>query len=189
MRKRTGETERARTGARATVSPGAGAGQGRGGGPPSGAVRHRGAWGSPLQLLVLVCSFALAGYAGVRLLAGDWFQVLLWFVGAALLHDLVLLPLYASADRGLVRVLGAAGHRDRVLYLRVPAALSGLLLLVWFPMITGQTAHRYRSAAGLSPEGFASRWLLTTAVLFGGSALLLVVRLRRATKHRSPSVH
>ncbi|MEJ8672741.1 hypothetical protein WKI71_43560 [Streptomyces sp. MS1.AVA.1] len=34
-----------------------------------------------------------------------------WFVGAALLHDLVLLPLYALADRSVVRGLGAAGHR------------------------------------------------------------------------------
>lgn len=48
--------------------------------------------GSPLQLLLSACSFALAAYAGVRLLADDWFGVALWFVGAALLHDLVLLP-------------------------------------------------------------------------------------------------
>ncbi|MER6924634.1 hypothetical protein ABT314_37830, partial [Streptomyces spiralis] len=59
--------------------------------------------GSPLQLVLLACSFALAGYAGVRLFAGDWFGVALWFVGAALLHDLVLLPLYAAADRAALR--------------------------------------------------------------------------------------
>lgn len=102
--------------------------------------------GSPLQLLLLACSFALAGYAGVRLPANDWFQVALWFVGAALVHDLVLLPLYAVADR-------------------------------------------YPSATGLSGEGFLARWLLITAVLFGGSALLLVLRLRRATKQRPPAAH
>ncbi|MGQ4362233.1 hypothetical protein [Streptomyces sp. SAS_272] len=65
----------------------------------------------PFPLLLLACSFALAGYAGVRLLADDWFAVALWFVGAALLHDLVLLPLYAMADRAAVRSLEAAGHR------------------------------------------------------------------------------
>lgn len=147
--------------------------------------------GSPLQLLLLACSFALAGYAGLRLLDGDWFKVALWFVGAALLHDLVLLPLYAAADRALVRSLGAAGRRGRVLYVRVPAALSGLLLLVWFPLISGQVDARYRSAAGLSTAGFLSRWLLITAVLFGGSALLLalrVLRVRRAAKRREPAV-
>ncbi|MFF4018788.1 hypothetical protein [Streptomyces sp. NPDC001843] len=148
--------------------------------------------GSPLQLVLLGCSFALAGYAGLRLLAGDWFGVALWFVGAALLHDLVLLPLYAAADRALVRTLGAAGRRGWTLYVRVPAALSGLLLLVWFPLISGQVNERYRSAAGLSASGFAARWLLITAVLFGGSALLLALRLarsRRATKRREPAVH
>ncbi|WP_224058761.1 hypothetical protein [Streptomyces kanamyceticus] len=153
--------------------------------------------GSPFQLLLLACTFALAGYAGVRLLAGDWFGVALWFVGAALVHDLVLLPLYAGLDRLLVRAAGR--RRDLVMYVRVPAALSCLLLLVWFPLISGQVAGRYASATGLSGDGFAARWLLMTAVLFGGSALLLVLRsrpwsrrwsrLRSATKERPPAVH
>ncbi len=157
--------------------------------------------GSPFQLLLLAASFALAGYAGVRLLADDWFGVAVWFVGAALLHDLVLLPLYALADRAVVQGLGATGRRDWAMYVRVPAALSGLLLLVWFPLISGMVERRYRLGTGLSPEGFLARWLLITAVLFGGSALLLAMgvpplersrewgRLRRATKQRPPAVH
>jgi hypothetical protein len=152
-------------------------------------MRYRIPVGSPLQLLLLACSFALAAYAGVRLLADDWFGVALWFVGAALLHDLVLLPLYAAADRAVVRGLGAAGRREWALYVRVPAALSGLLLLVWFPLIGGMVDRRYRSATGLSPDGFLARWLLITAVLFGVSALLLAARVRRATKRRPPAVH
>ncbi|MEV2210267.1 hypothetical protein AB0H86_01900 [Streptomyces sp. NPDC050997] len=143
--------------------------------------------GSPLQLLLLACSFALAGYAGVRLLDGDWFGVALWFVGAALLHDLVLVPLYAGLDRALVKAAGR--RRDRIGYVRVPAALSALLLLVWFPLISGRVAGRYASATGLSPDGFLARWLLLTAALFGGSALLFVLRLRRATKQRPPAAH
>lgn len=145
--------------------------------------------GSPLQLLLLLCSFALALYAGVRLTEGDALGVVLWFVGAAVLHDLVFLPLYAVADRALVAGLGAAGHRGLVPYVRVPAALSGLLLLVWFPLISGSVAGSYRSATGMSSDGFLTRWLLITAALFGGSALLLVLRLRRATKRRSPADH
>jgi hypothetical protein len=146
--------------------------------------------GSPFQLLLLACSFALAAYAGVRLLAGDWFGVALWFVGAALLHDLVLLPLYAALDRAVVRGLGA--RREWVPYVRVPAALSGLLLLVWFPLISGMVERRYRSGTGLPADVFLARWLLITAVLFGGSALLLAVRLlrvRRAAKRRPSAVH
>ncbi|WTV57101.1 hypothetical protein OG438_06150 [Streptomyces sp. NBC_00035] len=145
--------------------------------------------GSPLQLLLLACSFALAGYAGVQLLAGDWFGVALWFVGAAVVHDLVLVPLYAGADRALSHALGAVGRREWTVFVRVPAALSALLLLVWFPLISGQVADHYRSATGLSGDGFLSRWLLITAALFGGSALMLVLRLRRATKERPPASH
>ncbi|CAM5707888.1 Type IV secretory pathway TrbD component OS=Streptomyces violarus OX=67380 GN=FHS41_007503 PE=4 SV=1 [Streptomyces violarus] len=146
--------------------------------------------GSPFQLLLLACSFALAAYAGVRLLAGDWLGVALWFVGAALLHDLVLLPLYAALDRAVVRGFGA--RREWVSYVRVPAALSGLLLLVWFPLISGMVERRYRSGTGLPADVFLARWLLITAVLFGGSALLLAVRLlrvRRAAKRRPSAVH
>lgn len=79
--------------------------------------------GSPLQLLLLACSFALAAYAGVRLLADDWFGVALWFVGAALLHDLVLLPLYAVADRAIVRgsVRSGAGSGCRTYAYRRPS--------------------------------------------------------------------
>ncbi|WBO68374.1 hypothetical protein [Streptomyces camelliae] len=148
--------------------------------------------GSPFQLLLLACSFALAAYAGVRLFAGDWFGVALWIVGAALLHDLVLVPLYGLADRLVVRCLGAAGRRGRTSYVRVPAALSLLLLLVWFPLISGMTAQSYRIATGLSPDGFLARWLLITAVLFGGSALLMAARafgVRRAAKQRPPADH
>ncbi|WP_329326076.1 hypothetical protein [Streptomyces luteogriseus] len=152
-------------------------------------MRGRFALGSPLQLLLLSCSFALAAYAGVRLLAGDWLGVALWVVGAAVLHDLVLLPLYAAADRAVVRGLGRVRRREWVMYARVPAALSGLLLLVWFPLISGMVEERYRSGTGLPPQVFLTRWLLITAVLFAGSALLLVLRLRRAAKRRPPAVH
>lgn len=145
--------------------------------------------GSPLQLLLLACSFALAGYAGVRLLEGRWLAVVLWFAGAAVLHDLVLAPLYALADRALTGSLSALGRRTWTMYVRVPTALSALLLLVWFPLISGRMADRYRQAADLSTDGFLERWLLITAVLFGGSALLLALRLRSATKDRSPEAH
>ncbi|NJP50281.1 hypothetical protein HCJ93_09390 [Streptomyces sp. SBST2-5] len=136
--------------------------------------------GSPFPLLVLLCSFALCGYAGVRLLEGDWLLVVLWFAGAAVLHDLVLAPLYLAADRAL---LATAGPRRRwVNHVRVPAVLSGLLLLVWFPLITGRVSERYVRVTALSADGYAARWLLLTAALFGGSALLYAVRVRRGRR-------
>ncbi|MEU0757308.1 hypothetical protein [Streptomyces albogriseolus] len=133
--------------------------------------------GSPFPLLVLLCSFALCAYAGVRLLDGDWPMITLWFVGAALVHDLVLLPLYAAADRALVTV--TAARAAWVNHVRVPAALSGLLLLVWFPLISGRVSQRYAAVTALSADGFAARWLLITAALFGGSAVLFAVRVGR----------
>jgi hypothetical protein len=151
--------------------------------------RRRLPLGSPFHILLLACSFALSAYAGVQLLDGDWFGVVLWFVGAALLHDLVLLPLYAAADRAVVRGLDAAGHREWALYVRVPAAYSGLLLLVWFPLISGRADRRYPLSAGLSADGFLARWLLITAALFGVSALLLALRVRRARKQRPSALH
>lgn len=132
--------------------------------------------GSPFHLLVLLCSFALCAYAGMRLLDGDPFLIALWFAGAALVHDLVLLPLYAAADRALVK--GAGRRRSWVTYVRVPAALSGLLLLVWFPLISGRVSERYEGVAGQSAAGYPARWLIVTAVLFGGSAVVFAVRVR-----------
>ncbi|MDI3385111.1 hypothetical protein QIS99_02600 [Streptomyces sp. B-S-A8] len=143
--------------------------------------------GSPYQLLLLACSFALAGYAGVRLLAGEAVPVALWFAGSALLHDLVLLPCYAALDRAAVRLLGACGRRTWLPYVRGPALLSGLLLLVWFPLISGRVEERYAGATGLSGDDFLARWLLVTAALFAGSALLLAARSRSERRSRSGS--
>lgn len=143
-----------------------------------------------MHLLLTAASFALAGYAGVRLLAGDAFGVVVWFAGAALVHDLVLVPLYAAADRLLLRSLGP--RRGLVNFVRVPVFLSGLLLLMWWPLITRHT-KRYEPATGLSPDVFLGNWLLITAALCVLSALWLVVRtfrLRRsATKVRSSASH
>lgn len=73
------------------------------------AFRHRyGA--SPLHLLLVLASFALAVYAGIRLLAGDTLGVIIWFVGAAMVHDLILLPLYSVTDRAAQRLF--RGGRD-----------------------------------------------------------------------------
>ncbi|QDL70235.1 hypothetical protein DNK48_13390 [Streptomyces malaysiensis subsp. malaysiensis] len=139
---------------------------------------------SPLRLVLLLCSFALTGYAGVRLLSGDWFGILLWIVGAAILHDLVLLPLYALADRAVGAALPAPARW--INHVRVPAFLSGVLMLVWFPLILGRQARRYEHVTGLSADVFWPRWLLITAVLFGVSALWLVIRVGIRVWRRRP---
>ncbi|MEW2521377.1 hypothetical protein [Actinacidiphila alni] len=161
------------------------------------AARFRGLYGeSPWHLLTLLGCLAVCAYAAQRLLEYDWFEVAKWIVLGALVHDLVLVPLYAGADWLLGRALrrgrpvpqpvagpgqdGAAGaERDtavRVLnHLRVPAYLSLLLLLVYWPLVF-QDAEPYAGATGLDPTVFLGRWLLITAVLFGLSALLFTLR-------------
>jgi len=138
---------------------------------------------SPLHLLALLGCFALAGAAALRV-ADDpsRLRYLAWFLGAVVLHDLVLFPLYALLDRSA----GALVRRRRspapgsVNYVRAPALLSGLLLLVFWPVISRHSEEAYSVASGLDQSGFLGRWLLITAVLFLGSALLYALRGRRA---------
>ncbi|MFG3196851.1 hypothetical protein ACGFYT_12040 [Streptomyces sp. NPDC048208] len=144
------------------------------------AFRHRhGA--SPLHLLLVLASFALAVYAGIRLLAGDTLGVVIWFVGAAMVHDLILLPLYSVTDRAAQRLfragrdVGDTPDWPSVNHLRVPAFVAAVLLLVWWPLIFRQ-GGRYTADTGLSADGFLARWLLIVAALFLASAVVLVVR-------------
>ncbi len=135
---------------------------------------------APLHLLALIACFAVAGYAVLR-----WFdspqviRLFVWFAGALIAHDLILYPLYALVDRGLVNTLPVRA----INYLRVPAMLTGLLLLLWWPLITGHPQAQYRNATGLDTSPYLGRYLLIVAVLFGGSALLYAARLVRISRH------
>ncbi|MFF4321266.1 hypothetical protein [Streptomyces sp. NPDC001568] len=152
--------------------------------PMGAAAAFRRRYGaSPLHLLLTLACLALALYAGIRLLAGDTMGVAIWFVGAALLHDLVLLPAYSLTDRAaqiLVRgrtTAPAGVPRPSVNHLRVPAFVSGVLFLVWWPLILQQGGN-YTAYTALSADGFLARWLLITAALFIASAILWLARIR-----------
>lgn len=141
----------------------------------------RGRYGaSPLHLLTLLASFALAGYAALQELRGPVpVRVAGWFLGAVIAHDLVLFPLYALADRsltGLRRRPAAAARSGAVNYLRVPVLLSGLLLLLFFPLILRKSEGAYGRASGLDESVYLSHWLLITGVLFGVSAVAYAIR-------------
>ena len=153
-------------------------------------ARFRRAYGgSPLELLALLGCFALTGYAALQVSRGPLpVRTAVWFVGAILLHDLVLFPLYALADRSLL-ALFHRGSRDGVAsnavnYVRLPALLSGLLLLVFSPVILRRSEEAYRAASGLDQSPYLGRWLAISAGLFLGSAVLYAARSgsrRRAT--------
>jgi hypothetical protein len=128
---------------------------------------HYGA--GPIHLLAVLVTFAIAAYG--------------------LSHAL---DLTRNPDRTVLGAIAAAaivggGTRSRLRiavlnHLRVPALLSGLLLLVWFPLVADKGERSFMRVSGLSKDVYFGRWLLITAVLFGGSALLFLLRLRRLTR-------
>ena len=61
-------------------------------------------------------------------------------------------------------------------YLRVPAAICGLLLLVWSPLIL-RLPTTYQAASGLSDQPFLPRWAAVAATLFAISAVILLGRV------------
>ncbi len=138
----------------------------------------------PLHLLMVLACFALTAYAAAELSSEPLLtRMIIWFAGAIVAHDLVLFPLYASADR----FLGAAVHSwqrttarrlvSPLNYVRVPALASGLLLLLFLPGIIEQGAPTYLAATGQNQSPFLGRWLLLTGGLFMTSALAYAVRV------------
>ncbi len=149
---------------------------------------------SPLHLLTMIGSFALAGYAAAELLRKNPVGILVWLVAAVIGHDLLLMPLYTLADRSVSAVFR---HRPLSLpagpwinYLRVPAVLSGVLLLIWFPLILRLPA-RFPVSTTLPLNPYLWHWLAVTGALFLLSATALALRLgaarRRARARNRPT--
>jgi hypothetical protein len=141
-------------------------------------ARFRALYGSsPLHLIALVASLALTFYAALLIAeTSGASKIALWLVGAALVHDLVLFPLYTLL--GLL----AGGNRPRraTNFVRVPAMLSGLLFLMFAGLICSLAPGSYEGASGLRPEPYLERWLAITAVLFLASGLLYALQARRS---------
>jgi hypothetical protein len=138
----------------------------------------------PAHAVLMTAGFAFAGYLLTRILGAShpgW--LLLWFAGAIVLHDLVFLPLYSALDRTLTsRPRGevrAPQGPTGVNHVRVPAVISGVLLLVSFPLVFRLSDHAYATASGLHESVYLMRWLLVTAGLFAVSAVLYLVRRAR----------
>lgn len=148
-------------------------------------VRFRGLYGAgPLHLGLMLAVLALAGYTVLELgldalwNPDSWWQsIAVWFVGAAIAHDLVLFPAYALADRLLAR-RRRRGMPVRLLnHVRVPALGAALTFLVFFPGIVQQGSGAHQRASGLTQEPYLERWLALCAVLFATSAVVYAVRL------------
>jgi hypothetical protein len=145
----------------------------------------------PLHLITLLASFALVGYV-ISVMGPDqlwnskvwWQSILVWFLAAIVLHDLVLFPFYALTNRSLTagwqavrgRLPGPGPRLSPVNYVRIPAMASGLLFAMFLPGIIRQGKGAYLRATGLTQAPFLDRWLLITAVLFGSSAVAYAAR-------------
>ena len=153
-------------------------------------ARFRALYGAgPMHLLAFVASALVAGAA-----VAGWFdntssitiRILIWFIGLIVAHDLIFLPLYSLADRIALRAAPAPqAHlpRDRArgwVYVRVPAMLSGLLFLVFFPEILRLGDQTFHTASGLHQNVYMARFLLTCGALFALSGVCYVVSLARA---------
>lgn len=142
----------------------------------------------PLHLIALLISFVVAGYAALQLFAADLIGVAVWFLGAAILHDLVVLPAYLLVDRlvrGRANPAQPNGARPWANYVRVPLALSALLLLVFLPSIL-RLSNGFEATTTLSPDSYAWRWLLVSVVLFAASGLAYAWTLSRAHRRSGP---
>ncbi len=136
------------------------------------------------HLAALLGCFALTGYTVTRLLADlpSLLRIVVWFVGAAVVWDLVLGPSLALADRGLRGAVRRVGAVPALNYLRLPAGLSLLLLAVFTPLVLSRSEQRYQAKTGLTQDPYLERWAAVTAALFAASALaygLAVLRARR----------
>jgi hypothetical protein len=150
-------------------------------------ARFRAAYGAgPLHLLGVVICLAVVGYAlsTALSLTGRPERWLIWFGGGIVAHDFLLLPFYSLLGLFAVAALAPGARRTRagiaaLNHLRFPALLSGLLLLVWYPLILGPGGRTFTRASGLSKDVYLERWLILTASLFALSAVVLLIRLPR----------
>lgn len=153
---------------------------------------------NPLHLLALLGCFALVGYV-VLMLEPDpsAYDVLLWFVGAVIAHDLALYPLYALADRTVVfgrwahrRITrGRWPHVPAINHLRVPVMGSALLLIIFWPSISQEGEPVFTFAAGRTMAEYYGNWLMCTAVLFLGSAVIYAIRVDRWSRRAARTLH
>lgn len=138
---------------------------------------------SPWHLFALLGCFAIAAYAVFRLREdAALLKIAIWFVGAAIVWDLVIGPLVALADRALRPLRSRPRRVSTVNHVRVPALTSALLLLVWAPVIFQRSEQVFRTKAGLGLDPYLGRWLAITVLLFVASAVVYAIRWARGAR-------
>ncbi len=149
----------------------------------------------PLHLLATLASLSIVLYAILRIFEiPSTAGILLWLVGAIVLHDFIALPLYSLFLRIAEEGTDAAIEpRRRALitlnHIRIPLAFSALLLLISFPLVFQIDEPRYRLTLGfeLTLDRYLGNWLLITAAMFLISGVAYALKIR-SKKSRRPMV-
>jgi hypothetical protein len=132
----------------------------------------------------------VAAYAVTRVFGvSGWKGILLWFAVCLIGHDLIGWPLYAAADRILTRTQQRhPGRRESpvpwVNHVRVPVIISGTVLAMFFPLIFRLSQARYTAYTGFNENVYLANWLFVTAILFGGSGAVYLLRLGLGRRRR-----
>lgn len=143
----------------------------------------------PLHFLALLAGLAFAGYLVWTVLpAPEGLRILIWVAGAAVIHDLIVWPLYALADRA-ARALQSRVPRGLptvpwINHIRVPVVLSAMMLVVSWPLVIRHSEASYHLASGLTEHPFLGRWLLLSGSTFAASAVVYATRMIRAARRR-----
>jgi hypothetical protein len=126
--------------------------------------------------------------------------IVIWFVGAIVAHDLIVLPLYCALDR-LVLAASRRGNRRRSVsgqsergaaelaatrspgwvYVRIPLILSALLLLVFGAEILREGNATFHVASGHTQDAYLERYLIVVGALFLISGLAYAWSSARAS--------
>lgn len=134
----------------------------------------------PLHLLGHTIVIAISAYALSIMFRASFapepLNLVLWLLGGAVLHDLVFLPAYSAVNVAARRLFGDG---TAINYVRVPIIVAGILLLAFLPRIAERQPGNFERALGHAPPDYLSRWLLLTALLFVGSAVIWGVQRRR----------
>jgi hypothetical protein len=139
----------------------------------------------PLHLVGHLLGLAIAAFALDRIFSGGSVKTLLiWYLGFVIAHDLIFVPAYTGLDRlfrGALARLPLTRHTvvPLVNHVRAPAMISGLLLIIYLPLISGKADSQYFALSGHHLTNYLRNWVLITVALFLASGFVYALRVAR----------
>ncbi len=133
---------------------------------------------SVFHLLAVLASLSLTAYVLPKLLKTDGPGVAIWWGAGILLHDVALVGAYSLVDRSIRRF----EWRN---WVRFPAVFSGVLLLMWSPLIL-RLPERYEPTTARSIDPFLWNWIGVSCAFFAASGVIYALT-RLGARRRQPA--